>query len=437
MNNDLPATSHYNNGVEEPEDEFVSYKTDTDQESTRTDSRASEMSNSNNCNYASSHLSNGIIANIKRNNDDGLDTLSSSIIVREHDDSSSSTCEESENEKKVSLAEQEKDEVQNKRRKKRDNSVSKTKKDSNSACSINGPPAARKRSLRHSNGQRIPSQIPKGVVIDKVKERCGQDSHFKKKCELQQFNTSEKDNLILDLNNKMTVNDASNTKVKQQINDMSPTVMIEELNLPYEHHHKKIILSPQNKILSHEEICLGKAKKQNTITSYFSHPTKKYRTNASNSDEKQNNEHHCLSAELSEIEKVEKSITPVHINEISPLALNHSLKDNHFKGSRHHMRKLNISYDDCKDLKSKADVEAIESTGSEISETESDEHYKELTAKKISGASMVLSKRGRKIVKPNYIYDSSSEQTSDTEFSRTGSPLIGKISARSVLILKF
>ena len=430
MNGNSSTTSDYNIAVQEPEDEFVSYKTDTDQESTRTDSRASEMSNSNNCNYPSSHLSNGIIANIKCNTGDGLDTLSRSVIVREHEDSSSSTCEESENENEVTLTELENQVMHNKRRKKKDNSVSKTKKDTKSVCNVNAPPAARKRSLRHSNGKHIPSQIPKKVVIDEVSEKCSQDSHLDTKYGIENLKTCKTDNLIIDVNNKTTVNDESQTKTNQQINDMSPTVIIEELNLPYKHLHKKIILSPQSKILSQEEFCLGKAKKQNMITSYFSNPAKTHRTNSSNLNEKQSNEDHDLSPELYEPGDGDKSIPPVNANEISPSALSHSLKGNEFKGSHHLMKKPFISsYDDCKELRSDANVERIDSTESEISETESERPLKEQPSKKSFRTSIGLSKRGRKIVKPNYNYDSSSEQTSDAEFSRTGSPLIGKITS--------
>ena len=78
-----------------------------------------------------------------------------------------------------------------------------------------------------------------------------------------------------------------------------------------------------------------------------------------------------------------------------------------------------------------------DSTESEISDAESEKFIEkssqEKNPKRCSGVSMILSKRGRKIVKPNYNYDSSSEQTSDAEVSRTASPLICKFSMRNKL----
>ena len=99
----IAVGTNYGNGVEEPEDEFVSYKTDTDQESTRTDSRASDTSYCNNHNYAShSSIVNNIGADMKCNSEGhNIDTIRDSVIVREHDDSSSSTCEDLENEKET------------------------------------------------------------------------------------------------------------------------------------------------------------------------------------------------------------------------------------------------------------------------------------------------------------------------------------------------
>ena len=91
-------SNDYNNGVEEPEDEVVSYKTETDEESTRTDSRASEMSCTHSIHYTdTSNITTSSISNGQTNlgNVDNGE-LGRSVIVRDHDESSNSNYEKTE-----------------------------------------------------------------------------------------------------------------------------------------------------------------------------------------------------------------------------------------------------------------------------------------------------------------------------------------------------
>jgi len=92
----IVLSNDYNNGIEEPEDEVVSYKTETDQESLRTDSRASEVSSVNSVNHANISIVNK--SSIANGVDKVADTVNcvigDSVIVRDHDESSSSGYEE-------------------------------------------------------------------------------------------------------------------------------------------------------------------------------------------------------------------------------------------------------------------------------------------------------------------------------------------------------
>ena len=217
---------------------------------------------------------------------------------------------------------------------------------------------------------------------------------------------------------KISSNGKPRSDANNKMNCMSPKVMIEDLNLAYEHLQKKIIVSPKNKILSTETYRLKKTEKHNVITSYFSTTKTNLFPNGNgmNADE---NSQESLSGDV------------VHINEVSSLDKGDSSKDKALKGSRRSIRKAVMSDGDIKDLKSTLDDDINSSTESELSEAESESHSetysKDPNIDKYAGTSMILSKRGRKMMKPNYNYDSSSEQTSDAEISRTASPQTGKI----------
>ena len=358
----IAVGTNYSNGVEEPEDEFVSYKTDTDQESTRTDSRASDTSYCNNHNHAShSSIVNNISADMKSNSEGhNIDTIRDSVIVREHDDSSSSTCEDLENEKESTVSTSKNDETTKRRRSKKNSTMVKT---------------------------------------------------------------------------KVKIMAKSRTTSSGKANDMSPKVMIEDLNLTYEQLHEKIVLSPKSKIISNDASPIEKAKKQNTITSYFSSPTTKKFINDRNTNETQIDISNLSRSDTPEL-KEDKSI--VHLDNASTLSNCNVTKAKLQTNNRRYRKKVIKKGNDSEDAPCCEDNGLDDSTESEISEAESEKtlekNSQEMTAKRSSGVSMILSKRGRKIVKPNYNYDSSSEQTSDADISRTASPSIGILSMRFVLI---
>ena len=216
---------------------------------------------------------------------------------------------------------------------------------------------------------------------------------------------------------KISDNGKPSSDAKNKMNCMSPKVMIEDLNLAYEHLQKKIIVSPKNKILSTETYRLKKTKEHNVIKSYFSTAKTNLFSNGDGMNADENSQE-------------DSSGDVVQIKEVSSLDKGNSLKDKALKGSRRSIRKAVMSDGDIKDLNSTLD-DINSSTESELSETESERHSetysKDLNIEKYAGTSMILSKRGRKMMKPNYNYDSSSEQTSDAEISRTASPQTGKI----------
>ena len=348
----IAVSTNYGSGVEEPEDEFVSYKTDTDQESTRTDSRASDTSYCHNHNYAShSSIVNNIIADMKSNSDGhNIDTISDSVIVREHDDSSSSTCDDLENERKNTVLASKKDETTKNRRSKKNTTTVKT---------------------------------------------------------------------------KVKIMARSRSTSSGKANDMSPKVMIEDLNLTYEQLHEKIVLSPKSKMISNDASPMEKAKKQNTITSYFSSPTTKKLVKDKNINENP-----------IDVSNLSRSDTPELKEDESIVHLDDAISSK--TSNRRNRKKVMKNGNDSEDKPCCEDTGLNDSTESEISEAESEKTIEknsgQMTTKRSSGVSMILSKRGRKIVKPNYNYDSSSEQTSDAEISRTASPSIGMLSMPFILI---
>jgi hypothetical protein len=107
----------------------------------------------------------------------------------------------------------------------------------------------------------------------------------------------------------------------------------------------------------------------------------------------------------------------------------HSLRniatEKEHRRSLRNARTVNSSNSNCPDTINDSNY----STESERSEDESDinddiEINDDDTHPKHDG-SIIVSKRGRKIGRPNYIYESSSEHTSDAECSRTASPAEG------------
>ena len=357
----IAVGTNYGNGVEEPEDEFVSYKTDTDQESTRTNSRASDTSYCNNHNYAShSSIVNNISADMKSNSEGhNIDTIRDSVIVREHDDSSSSTCEDLEHEKEDTVSTSKNDKI-TKNRSKKNSTTAKT---------------------------------------------------------------------------KVKIMAKSRTTPTCKANDMSPKVMIEDLNLTYEQLHEKIVLSPKSKMISNDASPMEKAKKQNTITSYFSSPTTTKLVNDRNTNETQIDISNLSRSDTPEL-KEDKSI--IHLDNASTLLNCNVTKAKLQTSNRRYRKKAIKKGNDTEDAPCCEDNGLNDSTESEISEAESEKiiekNSQEMTTKRSLGVSMILSKRGRKIVKPNYNYDSSSEQTSDAEISRTASPSIGMLSMQFILI---
>ena len=233
---------------------------------------------------------------------------------------------------------------------------------------------------------------------------------------------------------KVKIMARSRTTSSGKANDMSPKVMIEDLNLTYEQLHEKIVLSPKSKMISNDASPMEKAKKQNTITSYFSSPSTKKLVNDKNTNETQIDISNLSKSDTPEL-KEDNSI--VHLDNASTSNCNVT-KAKLQTSNRRYRKKLIKKGNDSEDEPCCEDNGLNDSTESEISEAESEKtiekNSREISTKRSSGVSMILSKRGRKIVKPNYNYDSSSEQTSDAEISRTASPSIGMLSMQFILI---
>ena len=346
-------SNNYENGVEEPEDEVVSYKTETDQESIRTDSRASEVSSINSLNLVSgSTVHTSALANGMSNVFDAGD----SIIVRDHDDSSSSICNDD-------LEEQVQSDLRQSRKSKR-NVKDKKLKGKSISC----------------NAQ---SESP--IVTD---EPC-----------------------------KIESPDAKSSKQTEPSVgiDMSPTVIIKELDLTSNSNKKRVALSSKAKTLHSKDIAklslpslcktsnqtnldskmttkgvvTEKGAKQQTINAYFSPSSKKIVNDLVGGSETTHENDECI--EISNHRGRRRSLRPKLDKELSD-------GDGPNKIKRH----------DC--------------TESESSEVES-----EKTDIRAMDESLGVntSKSGRNIGKPKYVYESSSEHASETESSRTASPALG------------
>ena len=358
------------NGVEEPEDEVVSYKTETDQESTRTNSRASELSCAYSANnITTSHHPNSPALKVT----EGIavsanDLLGHSVIVREHNDSSDSLSDEAQlvSEWELKL---EKPKASQKR-------IDKRKKKT----------TTKKRQPQITNGGAIPKN-------DNAKSLTTQELHLK----------SDQENL-----------------------SMSPTVIIKGLNMKDKGMKKK--LAYHQKL---DEPIIDKVKKQTSINSYFSPPKKQLKVGNGDVDEsisisrssgitEDSRQQHATCKDSTMDVKNKVNLKP----DEGGSRTDH---DEHCGDSQRSSRTkpLVVSTENY----GENECTHIDSEESDISDTEC-EGYPEPTNQPDNSDSAVevpflISQRGRRLGKANYIYESSSEHTSDAEASRTASPATG------------
>ena len=460
----------YNNGVEEPEDEVVSYKTETDQESIRTDSRASEVSSVNSVLQASTSIlqNSPLINGIDKVANTGADVLGHSVIVREHDESSSSTYDEDMkvethsgiNPQRKSLS------CSKKIKGKRNLPAAKQNKDeSNSSLTSSKMDRRKGRQCSNAKGNNKGSpsdeeQLLKLVLIDDTKE----DSHYLQDNSKQEMKKVRGKEMVHTKSPDTHTSQLQSGPKDQKNLAMSPTVIIKELNLKHKDIKKKFTSSPKNKALTNKGSPSEKFTTQKTINAYFSPPTKKSVEKALAVDANK-------SAYVKTFKKCEEAIlkdkkpemvtpdqeslkdSPKFSGATSNSSNNDEVSKEKIFGTMRSEQKLShiekdISNKDTSNYQSRkrslraktenrsnTDYGAstntpYDSADSEISEVESvksdETGNNEDDANSRMEAPFIISKRGRKIGRPRYIYESSSEHTSEAESSRTASPAIGK-----------
>ena len=359
-----------NNGVEEPEDEVVSYKTETDQESTRTNSRSSELS----CAYSANNITTSSHPNsLALNVTEGIavsvnDLLGHSVIVREHNDSSDSLSDEAQLDSEWDL--------------KLEKSKSSQKR--NDKCKKKS--TTKKRQPQTTNGGATPKN-------DNSKSLKTQELHLK----------TDQENL-----------------------SMSPTVIIKGLNMKDKGMKKK--LAYHQKL---DEPIIDKVKKQTSINSYFSPPKKQVKVGncdvdgsislSSSSGITEDSKQKYATCKGSTIDAKNKANLKLGEGESRTDDMEHCGDSQQtFRTKPFVVSTENSGQNKCTH---------IDSAESDISDTEC-EGYLEPTNQPDNSDSAVevpflISQRGRRLGKANYIYESSSEHTSDAEASRTASPAAG------------
>lgn len=358
-----------NNGVEEPEDEVVSYKTETDQESTRTNSRSSELS----CAYSANNITtsshpNSPALNVTEGIAVSVNDLGHSVIVREHHDSSDSLSDEAQLVSEWDL--------------KLEKSKSSQKR--NDKCKTKT--TIKKREPQITNGGATPK-------TDNAKSLKTQELHFK----------TDQENL-----------------------SMSPTVIIKGLNMKDKGMKKK--LAYHQKL---DEPIFDKVKKQTSINSYFSPPKKQVKvgnedvdgsislSRSSGTTEDSNQKYAtCKGSTIDAKNKVDLKLDEGESRTDDMEHCGDSQRS--FRTKPFVFSTENSGENECTH---------IDSAESDISDNEC-EGYLEPTNQPDNSDSAVevpflISQRGRRLGKANYIYESSSEHTSDAEASRTASPATG------------
>ena len=362
------------------------------------------------------------------------DILDHSVIVRQHDDSSSSTCEEMETETNTTITEG-KPRDQTKRQKRKDKiSCNKQSKD---ILNVNRTSKLKRRSGRRdssANGEILnsPSNEKAGLKTIECdaekKHKVTQNSYkqFTQKIDVAQMATNES-------KIKSTERNISQLQNTHQNLAMSPTVIIEELDMKNRHLKKRIAYSTKSRALSNEEISVEKSQKQTSIHSYFSPPDKKTVVKNKNGEENQfSHANSTLKSKDTESHIVEKDL----VSHIKKQKLSRGEKDISGTdkasncGNRRSVRSTNsvnsldINYTD----HGSSYNESAESEMSDIDSEKSDYPIAKIdNINTKPEMPFVLTKRGRRIGRPNYIIESSSEHNSDTEGSRTGSPALGKL----------
>ena len=422
----LLLSDEYNNRVEEPEDEVVSYKTETDQESTRTDSRASEVSSVNSANQASSSIllhsssTNGISKVVNSSED----LLGDSVIVRDHDESSSSAYDDDiEVETHSDTSGQKKSVADSKKVRGRGNFRSTKWKQNTVDAADSSSQIERRKGIQRTNVKR-----------NKVDDTPSEESPLKLVLEVETMNYSKcvqgnSKQVIQKKRGKQMAIDQSqtispNTCASYQQSDkklnlaMSPAVIIKTLNLKHNNINQKISSSPINKATTNKGSPSEKLTKQKTINAYFSPPPKK----AIGEDAATLN---STKSSLPTENVVKATESEQKLSNIKSNTLNENRENNERRRSMRAKTERNFSANDGSSTNTPYD-----SAESEISEYESEKNDEigtdsEDFNSKVD-APFIISKRGRKIGRPKYIYESSSEHTSDAEGGRIASSSTGK-----------